>query len=84
MVAAVTTTAGGLVLAAELTGDFLVLDVKSGSPLYRFQTGGPVAGGIVSYEVDDQQYIAVASGSPLPRWIRNHPGAATIVVFALP
>ncbi len=84
MVAAVTTTAGGLVLAGELTGDFLALDVKSGEPLYRFQTGGPVAGGIVSYEVEGWQYFAVASGSPLPRWIRDHPGAATIIVFSLP
>jgi alcohol dehydrogenase (cytochrome c) len=84
MVAAVTTTAGGLVLAGELGGDFMALDVKTGDPLYRFQTGGPMAGGIATYAVDGRQFIAVASGDPLPRWIKDHSGAATIIVFALP
>ena len=85
VVAAVTTTAGGLVLAGELTGDFLVLNASTGETLYRFQTGGPVAGGIVSYEVEGQQYFAVASGNPLPRWVKDdHAGAATVVIFALP
>ena len=85
MVAAVTTTAGGLVLAGELSGDFIALNVDDGEPLYRFQTGGPMPGGIASYEVDGRQYIAAASGSPLPRWVReDHAGAAIIVVFALP
>jgi len=85
MVAAVTTTAGGLVLAGELTGRFLALDVDDGELLYEFQTGGPMAGGIVSYAVDGKQYIAAASGGPLPRWVRDgHIGSPTIVVFALP
>ena len=85
MVAAVTTTAGGLVLAGELTGRFLALDVENSKVLYSFQTGGPMAGGIVSYEVGRRQYIAVASGSPLDRWIKDgHIGSPTIIVFALP
>jgi len=85
MVGAVTTTGGGLVFAGELTGRFLALDVENGEVLYQFQTGGPIAGGVVSYEVDGKQYVAVASGAPLPRWARDgHVGAATIVVLALP
>ena len=44
-----------------------------------------MAGGIVSYEVGRKQYIAVASGSPLDRWIKDgHIGSPTILVFALP
>jgi glucose dehydrogenase len=47
--------------------------------LYTFSTGGPIAGGIVTYEQKGKQYIAVASGSsggsiPLT-------GSATIVIF---
>ena len=85
MVAAVTTTGGGLVLAGELTGDFIVLDVEDGQVLYRFQTGGPMAGGISTYEVDGKQYIAVASGDPLIRWVKDgHNGSATILIFGLP
>lgn len=85
MVAAVTTTAGGLVFAGELTGRLLALDVENGDVLYEFQTGGPMAGGIISYAVDGKQYIAAASGAPLPRWVRDgHIGSPTVIIFSLP
>ena len=44
-------------------GDFLVLEAKSGKPLYSFYTGGSVGGGVSTYRVADRQYVAVASGS---------------------
>jgi alcohol dehydrogenase (cytochrome c) len=84
MVAAVTTTAGNLVLTGELTGDFVVFDALSGDVLYRFNTGGPIGGGVITYSVGGRQYIAVASGSPSNFWTERNPGAPTIVVFALP
>jgi alcohol dehydrogenase (cytochrome c) len=83
MVAAVTTSAGGVVMTGELTGDFLVLDASTGAVLYRFTTGGPVGAGIVTYEIAGRQYIAVASGSPSAFWIDDNPGAPTVFVFAL-
>lgn len=83
MVAAVTTTAGGVVLTGELTGDFVVFDARSGQVLYRFNTGGPVGGGIITYAVGGKQYVAVASGSPSNFWVERDPGAPTILVFAL-
>jgi alcohol dehydrogenase (cytochrome c) len=84
MVAAVTTTAGNLLLTGELTGDFVAFDARNGDVLYRFNTGGPVGGGIVTYAAGGKQYIAVASGSPSNFWVERSPGAPTIVVFALP
>jgi alcohol dehydrogenase (cytochrome c) len=84
MVAAVTTTAGNIVLTGELTGDFLVFDARSGDVLYRFNTGGPIGGGVVTYAAGGRQYIAVASGSPSSFWTERNPGAPTIVVFTLP
>jgi alcohol dehydrogenase (cytochrome c) len=84
MVAAVTTTAGNLVLTGELTGDFDVFDARSGDVLYRFNTGGPMGGGIVTYAAGGRQYIAAASGSPSNFWNERSPGSPTIVVFALP
>jgi alcohol dehydrogenase (cytochrome c) len=84
MVAAVTTTAGNLLLTGELTGDFVAFDARSGDVLYRFNTGGPIGGGIVTYAAGGTQYIAVASGSPSNFWVDRSPGAPTIVVFALP
>ncbi len=84
MVAAVTTTAGNLLLTGELTGDFVVFDARTGDVLYRFNTGGPVGGGIVTYGVSGKQYVAVASGSPSNFWVDRNPGSPTILVFALP
>lgn len=84
MVASVTTTAGDLVFTGELTGDFLALDARTGAVLYRFNTGGSMGGGIVTYEVSGRQYIAAASGTPSSFWVDKNGGAPTIVVFALP
>jgi alcohol dehydrogenase (cytochrome c) len=83
MLAAVTTTAGGLVFTGELTGDFLALDAETGKVLYRFNTGGPIGGGVVTYQVDGKQYVAVMSGRPSPFWVGEHAGAATAFVFTL-
>jgi alcohol dehydrogenase (cytochrome c) len=82
MVGAVTTTAGGLVLTGELTGDFLVLDAGSGEELYRFYVGGPIGGGVVSYEVKGKQYIAVMSGRASSLFAPS--GSPTAFVFAIP
>jgi alcohol dehydrogenase (cytochrome c) len=84
MLSGVTTTAGGLVLAGELTGDFLVLEASSGRELYRFNTGGPIGGGIVSYAVKGKQYVAVMSGRPSPLFTGSDAGSPTAFVFAIP
>jgi alcohol dehydrogenase (cytochrome c) len=84
MIAAVTSTAGNLLLAGELTGDFLALDASTGEVLYRFNTGGPMGGGIITYEAAGTQYIAVTAGSPSNFWTARNAGAPTIVVFAVP
>ncbi len=84
IIAALTVTSGNLVLAGELTGDFLVLDAAKGEVLYRFNTGGPMGGGIVTYEEGGKQYVAVASGSPSDFWEPGDPGSPTIFLFALP
>ena len=81
MYAALTPTAGNVLFTGDLNGDFLALDARNGKSLYSFNTGGPIAGGIVTYERNGRQYIAVASGSsggsiPLS-------GACTIVIFGL-
>ena len=81
MVAGVTSTAGGLVLTGELTGDFLALDARTGEVRYRFNTGGSMGGGVVTYAVEGKQYIAAASGTPSSFWVDKNGGAPTIVIF---
>ena len=84
MVGAVTTTAGGVVFAGELSGDFLALDAATGAVRYRFNTGGAIGAGVVTYEVGGTQYVAIGSGRPSSFWNKARQGSPTIVVFTLP
>jgi alcohol dehydrogenase (cytochrome c) len=83
VLAAVTTTAGGVLFAGELSGDLLALDAEKGTVLYRFNTGGPLAGGVISYAVAGRQYVAAASGRG-STFFGEGKGSPTIVVFKLP
>jgi PQQ-dependent dehydrogenase (methanol/ethanol family) len=83
MLAAVTTTSADLIFTGELLGDFMALDGKTGEVLYRFNTGGRMNGGVITYAIDGKQYVAVASGAANGFWAVP-PGSATIIVFALP
>jgi PQQ-dependent dehydrogenase (methanol/ethanol family) len=80
--AALTATAGGLILTGDMAGNFLALDQRTGKVLYKFMTGGAVAGGVTSYAVAGRQYLAVASGNT-SRDVTASTGAATIFVFTL-
>ena len=57
-----TATAGGLVFRGEPDGNFLALDAKTGQELWRFQTGFGADAPPVTYEVDGEQYIVIATG----------------------
>lgn len=83
VVAAVTTTAGGLIFAGELTNDFIAFDAATGGVRFRYNTGGPIGGGIVTYEVAGRQYVAVASGRAAKFFSPEHAGSPTVLVFAL-
>lgn len=63
IVAGVTATGGGIVLTGDLIGNFLILKSDTGKLLYEYPTGGAIAGGVVTYMVSGQQYIAVTSGN---------------------
>ena len=53
--------------------------------LYRFHTGGPIGGGVVTYTVNGKQYVAVSSGDPsILNWRLDHTGSPTVLIFALP
>jgi alcohol dehydrogenase (cytochrome c) len=86
MVAGVTTTAGGLVISGELTGNLLLMDASSGDVLHSVNTGAPVGGGIVTYEVEGTQYIATNSGNAMMtfRTGTEVPRTGSIIVYALP
>ncbi len=79
MYAALTPTAGSVLFTGDLNGNFLALHARTGRTLYSFDTGGPIAGGVITYERNGKQYVAVASGHsggsiPLS-------GSTTVVIF---
>ena len=61
----------------------MALDAASGAVRYRFNTGGAIGAGIVTYEVSGRQYIAVATGRPSGFWTQEHSGNPVVMVFAL-
>jgi alcohol dehydrogenase (cytochrome c) len=63
--AGILTTAAGLLFSGTRDGYFFALDSATGKPLWRFQTGGEIQGGVVTFLVDGKQYLAVASGESL-------------------
>ena len=82
MVAGVTATAGGVLFTGETTGEFDAFDAASGKVLYRFNTGGSIAGGIATYAVGGKQYVVAVSGNQSRTSVKGG-GAPTIFVFAL-
>ena len=83
MLAGVCTTSGGLVFTGEHGQDFLALDARTGEVLFRFNTGGPVGGGVVSYSVHGKQYVAVISGFVSGNFGNLGGGTATVIIFTL-
>jgi alcohol dehydrogenase (cytochrome c) len=58
-------TATGLVFSGTHDGYFYALNAATGEPLWRFQTGGAILGGPVTFLVDGKQYVAVTAGAGL-------------------
>jgi alcohol dehydrogenase (cytochrome c) len=54
------TTAGGLLFQMMADGNFVAEDAKTGDVLWQFQTGQAGGGPAASYEIDGEQYVAVA------------------------
>ena len=82
LIAGIVATSGGVLFTGDLDGNFLVMNSATGAPLYRFNTGGSVGGGAVSYAQDGKQYVAITSGAVSAFFGGNGPPA--VVVFALP
>ena len=66
----VMTTGGGLVFTGNPEGEFMAFDDETGEKLWSFQTGSGIVGQPVTWEMDGEQYIAIASGwgGAVPLW----------------
>ena len=61
----VMTTITGLVFFGDNSGFFEAVDAKTGKSLWHFNTGQSLHASPMSYAVDGNQYVAIASGSDL-------------------
>jgi glucose dehydrogenase len=82
ILAAVTATASGLVLTGDMNGSLIVLDAATGAVIHEAQTGAPIGGGVITYDVRGSQYIAVAGGSISPIWPLD-PATSRVSIYRL-
>jgi alcohol dehydrogenase (cytochrome c) len=82
MVSGITPTAGGVIFAGDMKGHFFVLDSRDGKVLYQAQTGGALAGGVITYMRGGRQYVAAASGN-VSRLTFGVTGSPTLIIYAL-
>jgi alcohol dehydrogenase (cytochrome c) len=59
------TTAGRLLFAGDVSGNFTAHDVVNGNPLWHTQLGANTTNAAETYMVDGRQYILVGAGDTL-------------------
>jgi alcohol dehydrogenase (cytochrome c) len=82
VVAGITPTAGGVTFAGDLGGNLFVFDSKTGVVVNKVQTGGSLAGGLVTYEMGGRQFVAFADGN-VSRNAFGALGLPSVVIMAL-
>jgi alcohol dehydrogenase (cytochrome c) len=80
VVAGMTPTAGGVLFTGDMKGNFLIFDSKSGNLLRKIPTGGALAGGVITYELNGKQYVAFSSGN-VSRSLWGIVGLPTIIIM---
>lgn len=63
VVAGITPTAGGVIFAGDLLGNFYVFEASTGKILQTRKLDSGLAGGIITYAVDGKQYVAATVGN---------------------
>ncbi len=81
MIGGALATAGGLVFVGEANGLFKAYDDATGKLLWQFQAGAGVNAAPMTFEVDGEQYLAVAAGG---NFQIQAPYGDDLLVFALP
>jgi glucose dehydrogenase len=81
MIGGATATAGGLVFTGEGNGWFKAYDAQSGEVLWQFYCGAGVNAAPSVFEVDGEQFVAVAAGG---NFQLGYPLGDAVFVFGLP
>lgn len=81
MIGGATATAGGLVFTGEGNGWFKAYDARTGAVLWKFYCGAGVNAAPSVFQVDGEQFIAVAAGG---NFQLGYPLGDAVFVFGLP
>ena len=84
VIGAVTPTAGGVTFAGDTSGLFYAFRTSDGEVLRKIDTGGAIAGGIITYRIRGRQYVAVSSGNISRSSWTGATGIPTMIIYALP
>jgi PQQ-dependent dehydrogenase (methanol/ethanol family) len=74
-------TAGDLVFMGEGNGWFDAFNAKTGERVWRYNLGAGVNAPPITYQVDGEQYVAVAAGG---NFQMTYPYGDTVAIFKLP
>ena len=80
-VGGVLSTSTGLVFQGESDGNLTAFDAETGKTLWQFNTGAGVNAPPIGFELDGEEFIAVAAGGTT-LWASPH--GDTVFVFGLP
>lgn len=83
VIAAITPTAGGITFAGDASGLLYAFRTEDGKLLRMIQTGGAIAGGIITYRIRGTQYLAVGSGNISRSSWSGATGIPTMIVYRL-
>jgi PQQ-dependent dehydrogenase (methanol/ethanol family) len=84
VIGAITPTAGGITFAGDASGALYVFRTADGTLLRTIQTGGAIAGGIITYKIRGTQYLALGSGNISRSSWSGATGTPTMIVYRLP
>jgi mono/diheme cytochrome c family protein len=83
VIGAVTPTAGGVTFVGDASGKLYAFRTSDGTLLRTIETGGAIAGGIITYRIRGQQYLAVGSGNVSRSSWSGATGIPTMIVYRL-
>jgi len=77
----VLSTSSGIAFQGEVDGNFTAMDSDSGEVLWQYNTGAGVTAPPIAFELDGEQFIAVAAGGSA---LWSTPLGSSVFVFGLP
>lgn len=84
VIAGITTSAGGLTFAGDAAGTLYIFRTSNGELLRKINTGGALAGGIITYRSQGQQQLAVNVGNVSRSSWGTASGLPSQVIYRLP